>query len=245
MKTAKTPVHVRLLTVGVTMTLTVILGCSSASAEDPCNPPKQILVKRVVPPSANPYPPETEGDRARTALAEAIITGFYSARLDESELRRRLQVPHDPALDDPRPGPEAFPFAAKSAACLRDIVCWSKDYAFLRRVVGLASMSPPWLVDKVIWSHVAPWSRKPAAEVDVRGTRADYLHTTDPDAFVLSRPKLKEGEVVVDAAVTMKGREGYWHLLLVVADDLEGVPGVKWFQLEPIQDITRWSCHPK
>ena len=228
----------------VAYTLAALMGCSSASAEDPCNPPKETLVKRVVPPSDNPHPPESEGDKARAALAEVVVRSFYTTRLDELDLRERMKVPHDPALDDMRPGPEAFPFAVKTAACLGDIACWSKDNAFLRRIAGLASMSPPWLVDKVLWSHVAPWSRRPPHEVDIRGTRADYLHTTEPDAFVLSRPKVGAGDVVVDAAVTMKGKKGYWHLLLVVADGPDGAPGVKWFQAEPIQDITRWSCHP-
>ena len=223
--------------------LATLFACSSASAEDPCNPPREILVKRIVPPSENPYPPDNDLDRARAALTESVVRAFYASRLDEAELRERMQVPHDPALDDPRPGPEAFPFTVKSASCLADVACWSKDYAFLRRIAGLASMSPPWLVERVLWSHVAPWSKKRDANLG-RPARADYLHTTEPDAFVYPRPTLKEGEVVVDAAVTMKDRKGYWRILSIVSEGPDGVPGVKWFQLEPIQDVTRWSCNP-
>lgn len=225
--------------------LASLVACSSASAEDPCNPPREILVKRVVPPSKNPYPPDNDLDRARVQLTDTVVRSFYTTRLDEAALRERMKVPHDPALDDPRPGPEAFPFTAKSGTCLADPACWSADYAFLRRVAGLASMYPPWLVDEVLWSHVAPWSKRAPSEAEARPARADYLHTDEPDAFVYPRPKLKEGEVVVDAVVTMKDRAGYWRLLLIVAEGPDKVPGVKWFQVEPIQDITRWSCNPR
>ncbi len=110
---------------------------------DPCNPPYTILVKHLVPPEKNPYPPSDALAQRRVRLANEAIAAFYTKQPDELALREHLKVLHDAGLDDTTKGPDAFEFQGKSSECLRDVTCWSKDYAFLKRLAGLASSLPP------------------------------------------------------------------------------------------------------
>lgn len=225
---------------------------------DPCNPPTTILVKRLVPPAQNPYPPADPLAQKRVALAAATIRAFYTTRLDEAALVPRANVPHDAGLDDFTKGPDAFEFQHKSAACLGNVDCWSKDYAFLKRIIGLASSSPPWLVKRTLWAHVVPWSLRRYAERALppseqrlnddfkisEAQKRGYAGTSEPLVFSLPPLGLRADEYLVDAVVEMQGKQGWFHLLHVLADDAAGEPGLRWFELVPIQDITRPSCSP-
>jgi len=225
---------------------------------DPCNPPTTILVKHLVPPAQNPYPPADALAQKRVALATETIRAFYTTRLDQAALAPRANVPHDAGLDDFTKGPDAFEFQLKSADCLGNLDCWSKDYPFLKRVIGLASSSPPWLVKRTLWAHVVPWSLRryaeralPPAEQHLNddfkiseAQKHDYAGTSEPLVFILPPLNLRPDEYLVDAVVEMRGKPGWFHLVHVLADDAAGEPGLRWFELLPIQDLTRPSCSP-
>ena len=231
---------------------------SARRGGDPCNPPYMILVKHLIPPEKNPYPPSDALAQKRVQLASEAIAAFYTTKLDEAALRERMKVPHDASLDDATKGPDAFEFQGKSLACLRDIDCWSKDYAFLKRIAGLASSSPPWLVKRTLWAHVAPWSLRRYAERSLpiaerhlgndfqiqEGQKHDYAATSEPLVFILPPLNLRDDEYLVDAVVQMQAQAGWFHLAFVVSDDAAGEPVLRWFDLIPIQDITRPSCSP-
>jgi hypothetical protein len=144
-----------------------VMACNRSSPVDPCASPTTIVDKHVVPPTDNPYPPATPADRKRVELAEATVRAFLGARLGEADLRARARRPHDPALDDTTKGPDAFHFADKEIDCVRNVECWSADYPFLLRAIGLASLTPPWIVSKPRWSHVVPWTLERYAERDL------------------------------------------------------------------------------
>jgi hypothetical protein len=231
-------------------------ACSKLGG-DPCNPPREIVVKKVEPPDDNPYPPKTEKDTKRVRLAEATVRAFYTSRLDEAPLRERMKAPHDAELDDDKKGWNAFPYVGKREACVRSVECWSKDYAFLRRVASVASMYPAWIVSKVNMVHVMPWSvrryeeRTLAAESrhyndDFKISEAakrDYAKTGMLEAFSMPPLGLKDDEYVVDAIVEMKGKDGYWHIISVETDDDQGEPVLRYFDMIPIQNVTKWSCY--
>jgi hypothetical protein len=224
---------------------------------DPCNPPREILVKRVVPPDTNPYPPKDEKDKKRVRLAETAVRTFFSSRLDEAALRARLKAPHDPALDDTQKAWGAFDYQGKRESCLKDVECWSKDYVFLRRIAGLASMSPPWIVSKIHMIHTMPWSVRRYAERTLppesrhynddfkigEAAKQDYAKLDLYDVFILPPLGLKDDEYVVDAIVEWKGRDGYEHIVHIVGEDDAGEPVLRWLDTIPIQNITKWSCY--
>jgi hypothetical protein len=76
-------------------TLLLAMAAVSARADDPCNPPREILVKRVLPPARNPYPPTDAGDQKRVQLA-----------LEAIRRRRRSAGRARPALLGHGPDPE-------------------------------------------------------------------------------------------------------------------------------------------
>jgi hypothetical protein len=116
----------------------------------------------------------------------------------------------------------------------------------------------PFLVSKLYWAHVVPWSIRRYAERNLPmaqrtltdayrisdAERADDRGTSEPLVFLLASSQLQEDEYLVDAVVEMKGRRGYWHIVHVLSDDENGAPVLRRFESVPIQNLTRWSCYP-
>jgi len=235
----------------------MLAACNRSSAVDLCSSPTTIVDKRVVPPAENPYPPTTPADGKRVRLAEATVHAFFGTRLDEAGLRGRARRPHDHAFDDTTKGPDAFHFADKEIDCVGDVECWSGDYPFLLRAAGLASLSPPRIVSKVRWSHVIPWAMKryeerglpvesrhyaDALRMQEAQTR-DYAGTSDPDAFAIALPSLRDDEYLVDSVIELRSEPGYFHVMCMMTDDPRGEPALRWFDTMPVRDVTHPSCY--
>ena len=73
--------------------------------------------------------------------------------------------------------------------------------------------------------------------------KRDYAGTSDPDAFVMGPPILRDDEYLVDSVIELRMEPGYFHVMCVMTDDPKGEPALRWFDTFPIRDLTHPSCY--
>ncbi len=220
-----------------------------------CPPSKTILVKKVIPPKENPYPVQSAQDHQRVNFAQKAIQVFWQQNMDQSLLQNLIKSPHDPKYDDQTKAPIAFDFQNKSITCVEELACWSKDYPFLKSIMGI--QSHVFKYPKISYLHVVPWSMKhfeqrklPIKDQNLKeplqileAQKADYAKTDEPLAFSYVIPEIKADEYLVDAIVQFPGDKGWFHLLVVMSEDDKGNIFLRRFILNPIQDLTKQSIY--
>jgi len=226
--------------------LSITAGTQSISSSEP----HMILVKKVVPPESNPYSPKTAPEKKREQFAAGVIRLFWSRPLDEQHLNNLRKK----AIEDrKRKLGRAQPvFENKSIECLENPSCWQKDALFLESVAGIATMQYAFKNPKILWSHTVPWTyqvflrqeKGPSDSYEaLRRQQDDYKHTNMPEAFVLFTPKFLPDEFLIDSVVQFQGKEGWFHIRLVVTEKDTGEILLRSFILDPIQDIVRPSLY--
>ncbi|MCB1215247.1 MAG: hypothetical protein KDK66_07205 [Deltaproteobacteria bacterium] len=182
------------------------------------------------PPQKNPHEAQTPEDKARVAFALKAVGLILEKNLN---------------LEQSQEKSVSSLFLNKDLNCLKTLLCWQKDGAFVEEVSGIQIAKGR--VVEIKHPHIIPWSfenfkanqdpnqrmiEKPSSETNPVEDKTALKEEAKP----MEIPQLLADEYMIHLYVRFSKQSNWYHLNVIVTEDKEGKLSLRHFFVTPMRN---------